>query len=465
MVSVATSEDVREAFQKNFSELVMDLNAKAIADDLLTENIIDFDLHCDLLSSGEEDANVHLVKYFCKSSTPRLMEHFENVLSRSSTKFPKHANLAYKLVKEIKMQSSKKMRDSKVIDSAFSDIQGSLAFPEVKEVGWNVDSPSSTEDVGQPMNKQTHVVLPTFEQIKSSAEAGEEKPSDELDKAIDQIVEKLKTTSETGHSPQISAKPVGFSSDSPIMSWKFPSGGDSPHFPPGGPRLLVQPHGSPRMLHKGSPKYSNSPLSESKSSHSGVKAPRKLQVNLLLLGDSRVGKSSLRQQYVRKQFVSKYKATGGCDYLARDLMLDNKSVFVKVWDSIGSVKYRSMAYTFYSAADACVLVFDLNNPASFQHLEDWRTTFLQKTGTQNFPFVVIGNKMDLVQDGERPISTERVRCWCESLNLPYFETSAKDEIGVEMAFVGIARFVVEWMSGKACPQPTRHPNPEESTQL
>ena len=114
MVSVATSEDVREAFQKNFSELVMDLNAKAIADDLLTENIIDFDLHCDLLSSGEEDANVHLVKYFCKSSTPRLMEHFENVLSRSSTKFPKHANLAYKLVKEIKMQSSKKMRDSKV---------------------------------------------------------------------------------------------------------------------------------------------------------------------------------------------------------------------------------------------------------------------------------------------------------------------------------------------------------------
>ena len=86
------------------------------------------------------------------------------------------------------------------------------------------------------------------------------------------------------------------------------------------------------------------------------------------------------------------------------IMLYVVPLVLQVWDSIGSVKYRSMAYTFYSAADACVLVFDLNNPASFQHLEDWRTTFLQKTGTQNFPFVVIGNKMDLVQDGERPVS-------------------------------------------------------------
>ena len=85
------------------------------------------------------------------------------------------------------------------------------------------------------------------------------------------------------------------------------------------------------------------------------------------------------------------------------------SVFcLQVWDSMGSVKYRAMAYTFYSAADACILVFDLTKPSSFESLEKWRTTFLQETGSDTFPFVVMGNKTDLVEKAEKRVRVLRV---------------------------------------------------------
>eukprot|EP00730_Choanoeca_flexa_P002671 TRINITY_DN11126_c0_g2_i1.p2 TRINITY_DN11126_c0_g2~~TRINITY_DN11126_c0_g2_i1.p2 ORF type:complete len:154 (+),score=4.83 TRINITY_DN11126_c0_g2_i1:1509-1970(+) len=55
----------------------------------------------------------------------------------------------------------------------------------------------------------------------------------------------------------------------------------------------------------------------------------------------------------------------------------------------------------------------------------------------NFPFVVLGNKIDLEN---RAISQKRAMTWCQSKGgIPYFETSAKDAINVEQAFQTIAK--------------------------
>ena len=65
------------------------------------------------------------------------------------------------------------------------------------------------------------------------------------------------------------------------------------------------------------------------------------------------------------------------------------------------------------------------------------------------------------------VDTERVRAWCESMGLPYFETSAQDEVSVEMAFVGTTRFVIDWMSGKRTQHQLKEAHSEsgESTAL
>ncbi len=56
----------------------------------------------------------------------------------------------------------------------------------------------------------------------------------------------------------------------------------------------------------------------------------------------------------------------------------------------------------------------------------------------NFPFVVLGNKIDL--ENQRVVSQKKALAWCQAKgNIPYFETSAKEAINVEQAFQTIAR--------------------------
>jgi len=53
---------------------------------------------------------------------------------------------------------------------------------------------------------------------------------------------------------------------------------------------------------------------------------------------------------------------------------------------------------FYRGADCCVLVFDVSAPTSFKSLDSWRDEFLIQASPRdpdNFPFVVLGNKVDL----------------------------------------------------------------------
>ena len=50
----------------------------------------------------------------------------------------------------------------------------------------------------------------------------------------------------------------------------------------------------------------------------------------------------------------------------------------------------------------------------------------------NFPFVVLGNKVDI---DARAVPQKRALAWCQAKgNIPYFETSAKEAINVEQAF-------------------------------
>ena len=52
---------------------------------------------------------------------------------------------------------------------------------------------------------------------------------------------------------------------------------------------------------------------------------------------------------------------------------------------------------------------------------------------ENFPFILIGNKCDL--ENEIKVNKEDITYYCENNNkMPYFETSAKDNINVEAAF-------------------------------
>uniref|UniRef100_A0A3B3QAS7 RAB7A, member RAS oncogene family n=1 Tax=Paramormyrops kingsleyae TaxID=1676925 RepID=A0A3B3QAS7_9TELE len=167
---------------------------------------------------------------------------------------------------------------------------------------------------------------------------------------------------------------------------------------------------------------------------------KKVLLKVIILGDSGVGKTSLMNQYVNKKFSNQYKATIGADFLTKEVMVDDRLVTMQIWDTAGQERFQSLGVAFYRGADCCVLVYDVTAPSTFKTLDSWRDEFLIQASPrdpENFPFVVLGNKIDL---DNRQVTTKRAQAWCQSKsNIPYFETSAKEAINVDQAFQTIAR--------------------------
>lgn len=70
----------------------------------------------------------------------------------------------------------------------------------------------------------------------------------------------------------------------------------------------------------------------------------------------------------------------------------------QIWDTAGQERFQSLGVAFYRGADCCVLVYDVTAPNTFKTLDSWRDEFLIQASPrdpENFPFVVLGNKIDL----------------------------------------------------------------------
>jgi Ras-related protein Rab-7A len=108
---------------------------------------------------------------------------------------------------------------------------------------------------------------------------------------------------------------------------------------------------------------------------------------------------------VNKKFSASYKATIGADFLTKEVLVDDRLVTMQLWDTAGQERFQSLGVAFYRGADCCVLVYDVNNSKSFDTLDSWRDEFLIQASPrdpENFPFVVLGNKID-VEENKRMV--------------------------------------------------------------
>ena len=80
------------------------------------------------------------------------------------------------------------------------------------------------------------------------------------------------------------------------------------------------------------------------------------------------------------------------------VMVDDRLVTMQIWDTAGQERFQSLGVAFYRGADCCVLVYDVTAPSTFKSLDSWRDEFLIQASPRDpdrFPFVVLGNKVDL----------------------------------------------------------------------
>ncbi|XP_028799925.1 ras-related protein Rab7 isoform X1 [Neltuma alba] len=170
---------------------------------------------------------------------------------------------------------------------------------------------------------------------------------------------------------------------------------------------------------------------------------RRILLKVIVLGDSGVGKTSLMTQYIHKKFNQQYKATIGADFVTKELQIDDRLVTLQIWDTAGQERFQSLGVSFYRGADCCVLVYDVNVMRSFDTLDTWHEEFLKQANAPNprkFPFILLGNKVDIDGGNSRVVSEKKALDWCASKgNIPYYETSAKEDYNIDAAFLCIAK--------------------------
>lgn len=148
---------------------------------------------------------------------------------------------------------------------------------------------------------------------------------------------------------------------------------------------------------------------------------------LLIIGDSTVGKTSLLYRYTEDKFSAQHLATVGIDFFTKDETFNNKVVRIKVWDTAGQERYKSLTNAFFRNAQGIILVYDVSNLETFDNLKYWLQSINLNLGEKSeIRKIIIGNKIDL----PREVKKEDAEGFAEANNVNYFETSAKNNCGI-----------------------------------
>ncbi|XP_076645310.1 uncharacterized protein LOC143354830 [Halictus rubicundus] len=167
---------------------------------------------------------------------------------------------------------------------------------------------------------------------------------------------------------------------------------------------------------------------------------------VVALGSQGVGKTSMIIRFIRKILCEQVHPTVGAHFFTCTMNVENTRVVLKVWDTAGQEKFRSMAPMYYRNANAALLVFDLTRYDTFTAVKDW-VTELRKNVEESIVMVVIGNKSDLKE--QREVDAEEGRAYATKIGAGYHETSVVLDDGIENVFLDVGRGLLRLSSTEA----------------
>ena len=153
-------------------------------------------------------------------------------------------------------------------------------------------------------------------------------------------------------------------------------------------------------------------------------------IKIIILGDSKVGKTSFIIRFTKNKFDETYLATIGVDYKDRIINIENKLYKLMYYDTAGEEKYKSIPKNYIKNMQGIILMYDITNKLSFDSIIDWISDVKEIKG-ENFPMILVGNKIDLNES--REVTEEMGYELAEKNQIEFFETSNKDGTNIQEA--------------------------------
>jgi len=165
---------------------------------------------------------------------------------------------------------------------------------------------------------------------------------------------------------------------------------------------------------------------------------KKLRFKVTVIGDGRVGKTSLIKKFTLGTFETDYVETIGAQFSKYDKEINSDNIRLIFWDIAGQRDFDFLRPSFYRESNAAIIVYSLEEnqlgKRSFEHITDWYQDIKRFCG--DVPIVLFANKVDLIDESNLEHSQiQNIANKCSFFG--YYVTSAKTGQGVYQAFNAI----------------------------
>ena len=125
----------------------------------------------------------------------------------------------------------------------------------------------------------------------------------------------------------------------------------------------------------------------------GKAEEEKNQINILLVGDTNTGKTSFVKRLIFNKYDLTFVASIGVDFELKKIKYKNKIYSIRLFDTAGQERFKSITKSYFRLANAYFIFFDLSNKDSLNHIHNWID--LIKEYSEKSIFIILGNKDDL----------------------------------------------------------------------
>jgi small GTP-binding protein len=172
---------------------------------------------------------------------------------------------------------------------------------------------------------------------------------------------------------------------------------------------------------------------------------RNRSLSIGLFGPSAAGKSTIIKQFVEGSSPDEYHPII-TEVTSSDICFQKHIFHLTIYNTTGSCELKQLRKNNIEKSDVIVLVFDLSKIESFHKLKSFYQECVESKGTENFPLVIVGNKIDL----KSSISFNDAKEYFTMKNSHYLEISARN------------KYEVQSILKKACSLMVRKENPNKA---
>eukprot|EP00483_Globobulimina_turgida_P007315 UN07329 len=168
-----------------------------------------------------------------------------------------------------------------------------------------------------------------------------------------------------------------------------------------------------------------------------------VKYTLYVLGPGAVGKTSLTIRFLSDHFMDEYEPTIE-DFYRKTIDVDGVQSVLEIYDTAGQEEFSTIQDEYYRSGDGFILVYNITSALSLNELQDTYDKLLTARIAINDdedapapPLLLAGNKCDLSH--KRQVSCDEGKKLAKQWKCPFYETSAKDKINIDVIFEMLVR--------------------------